>query len=156
MYLPKIALPWMCDRSYFQETAIVEIAIESMIQYQMILLNCIGCQLSKRLISKSWSLHIRLSTINHPITSPTCSNYGLIPGTSAPHLLHLNSFSLELIISHLPIVPFHVLPLANGINRHLKSEMLIPLPSAKYFWNLISLNLLMDSSCVSFYYAKAP
>ena len=59
---------------------------ESMIPYQMILLNCIGCQLSKGLISRSWFLCIRLSTISHLITSPACSNYGLIPGTSSPHL----------------------------------------------------------------------
>ena len=52
----------------------------------MILLNCIGCQLSKELILRSWSLRIRLSTINHLITSPACSNYGLTQGTSAPHL----------------------------------------------------------------------
>ena len=70
--------------------------------------------------------------------------------------LHLNLFSLELIISRLQIAPFHVMHLGNGINCHLKSEMLIPLPSSKDFWNLISLNLLMDSSCVSLYCAKAP
>ena len=130
--------------------------IISMIPYQMILLNCIGCQWSKGLISRSWSLRIRLSTINHLITSPACFNYRLIPGTSAPHLLHLNLFSLELIISRLPIVPFHVMHLTNGINCLLKSEMLIPSLSSKDFWNLISLNLLMDSSYVSFYCAKAP
>ena len=129
---------------------------ESMIPYQMILLNCIGCQLSKGLISRSWSLRIRLSTISHLITSPACSNYGLIPGTSSPHLLHLNLFSLGLFISRFLIVPFHVMHLANGINCLLKSEMLIPSLSSKDFWNLISLNLLMDSSCVSFYCAKAP
>ena len=129
---------------------------ESMIPYRMILLNCIGCQWSKGLISRSWSLRIRLSTINRLITSPACFNYGLIPGTSAPHLLHLNLFSLELIISRLPIAPFHVMHLANGINCLLKSEMLIPSVSSKDFWNLISLNLLMDSSYVSFYGAKAP
>ena len=55
----------------------------SIIPYRMILLNCIGCQWSKGLISRSWSLHIRLSTINHLITSPACFNYGLILGTSA-------------------------------------------------------------------------
>ena len=107
---------------------------ESMIPYQMILLSCNGCQLSKGLISRSWSLRIRLSTINHQITSPACSNYGLIPGTSAPHLLHLNLFSLDLIISRLPIAPFHVMHLANEINCLLKSEMLIPSLSSKDFW----------------------
>ena len=130
---------------------------ESMIPYRMILLNCIGCQWSKGLISRSWSLRMRLSTINHLITSPACFNYGLIPGTSAPHLSNLNLFSLELIISRLPIASFHVMYLANhGINCLLKSEMLIPSVSSKDFWNLISLNLLMDSSYVSFYCAKAP
>ena len=47
------------------------------------------------------------------IRHQSCPNYGLIPGTSAPHLLHLNLFSLELIISHLPITPFHVMHPAN-------------------------------------------
>ena len=122
----------------------------------LVILNCIGCQWSKGLISRSWSLRIRLSTINRLITSPACFNYGLIPGTSAPHLLHLNLFSLELIISRLPIAPFHVMHLANGINCLLKSEMRIPSVSSKDFWNLISLNLLMDSSYISFYGAKAP
>ena len=103
----------------------------SMIPYQMILLNCIGCQLSKRLISRSWSLRMGLSIINHLITSLACFNYGLIPGTSAPHLLHLNLFSLKLIISRLPIAPFHVMHLANGITCLLKSEMLIPSVSSK-------------------------
>ena len=125
----------------------------------MILLNCIGCQLSKGLISRSWSLRIRLSTINHLITSPACSNYGLIPGTSAPHLLHLNLFSLELIISRLPIAPFHVMHLVNGINcllKHCQIRNATSITIFKNFRNLISLNLLMDISCVSFYCAKAP
>ena len=71
--------------------------------YQMILLNCIGCQLSKGLILKSWSFItcIRLFTINHQTTSPARSNYELISGTSAPHLLHLSLFSLQRIISPL-------------------------------------------------------
>ena len=128
-----------------------------MIPYQMILLNCIGCQWSKGLISRTWSLRIRLFTINHLITSPACFNYGLIPGTSAPHLLHLNLFSLELIISRLPIVPFHVMHLANGINCLLKIRNANSIIIFKrLFENLISLNLLMGSSYVSFYCAKAP
>ena len=127
---------------------------ESMIPYRMILLNCISCQWSKGLILRSWSLRIRLSTINHLITSPACFNYGLIPGTSAPHLLHLNLFSLELIISRLPIAPVHVMHLVNGTNCLLKSEMLIPFVSSKDFWNLISLNLHMDSSLFLFIVPK--
>ena len=116
---------------------------EIMIPYQMILLNCIGCQLSKGLISKSWSLHIRLSTINHLITSPACSNYGLIPGTSAPHLLHLNLFSLELIITRSPIVSFHVMHLVpckwNQLPRTSNQKCyIIPLQSSKDFWNFIT------------------
>ena len=66
----------------------------------------------------------------HLITSPACYNYGLIPDTSASHLLHLNLFSLELIISRLLIAPQH---LTNGIKCHRKTKMLIPLPSSKDF-----------------------
>ena len=128
--------------------------ISQITPYRMILLNWIGCLWSKGLISRSWSLRIRLSTINHLITSPACFNYGLIPGTSAPHLLHLNLFSLELIISRLPIAPFHVMHIVKGINCLLKSEMLIPSVSSKDLWNLISLNLHMDSSLFLFIVPK--
>ena len=64
-------------------------------------------------------------------SSPACSDYWLIPGTSTPHILHLSSFSITPIKSHQSIAPFYVMNQVNGMDCHLKSKMLIPLKSSK-------------------------